>query len=133
MERLPAQASGTVKPGEKRMKSHKKPIKAIRIKKSFFQEFPLYHGGLRIWLQQLGSLRDAGLIPHPVQWIKGIQHCHSCSVGCGWGLDSIPGPGTSVCHGVAIKNKNKNKKTFFQIKESRKVILQNYNKWALKY
>ena len=33
-----------------------------------------------------------------------IQYCHCC------GLGSIPGPGTSACHGQGQKNKNKNPK-----------------------
>ena len=41
-----------------------------------------------------------------VQWVK-IQHCHSCGVGHSFGLDLIPGSGTSLCCGGNLKKKKK--------------------------
>ena len=37
-----------------------------------------------------------------------IWHCHSCSIGCSWSLDSILGPGTSICWGCGHKKTFKN-------------------------
>jgi len=34
-------------------------------------EFPLWHHGLRIQLQWLGSLQRGGFNPLPVKWVKG--------------------------------------------------------------
>ena len=36
-------------------------------------------------------------------WHSGlrIRHCHSCGIGHNCGSDSIPSPGTSICHGAA--------------------------------
>ena len=36
-----------------------------------------------------------------------IQRCRSCSIGGSCGLDSIPGPGTSIATGADIKKKKK--------------------------
>ena len=41
--------------------------------------------------------------PRPGKVGSRIQLCHSCRVGCSSGSDSIPGPGTSISMGVAIK------------------------------
>ena len=38
-----------------------------------------------------------------------IQCCCSCSLGCICSSDLIPGPGTSICHGMAKKEKKKRK------------------------
>ena len=36
-----------------------------------------------------------------------IQHCHSCGLGHSCGLDSIPCPVTSICHGCCQKDNSK--------------------------
>ena len=36
-----------------------------------------------------------------------IQHYHSCVLGCSWGSDLVPGPGTSICQCFGQKIKNK--------------------------
>ena len=49
------------------------------------------------------------------QWVKNptvvsqVVCCYSCGVGVGhsYGLDSIPGPGTSIYHGYGYKKKKK--------------------------
>ena len=67
--------------------------------------------GLRIQLQQLGLLRRCRFDLQPSTVSKRIRHCYSCSVGLSCGSDSIPGPGTSTCHGVRpLKNKRKKRK-----------------------
>ena len=52
---------------------------------------------------------SAGLISSPAQWVKDLVllqlwHSHSS------GLDSIPGPGTSICTGAARKKRKKKKR-----------------------
>ena len=49
------------------------------VNKMPWEEFPLWHSGLR------------------------MQHCHSC------GLDSIPGPGTSICCGCSQQKQKQTK------------------------
>ena len=63
-------------------------------------EFLLWHSGLRIKLQMC--------VFSPQQWVKKIQHCCSCGINCSCGLDSIPGPGTSICGGCSHKIKANN-------------------------
>ena len=41
-----------------------------------------------------------------------IWHCYSFSVGCSSILDSIPGPGISVYHGVSQKKKRKKERKY---------------------
>ena len=53
-------------------------------KESENTEFPLWHNGISV----SGEFWDAGLIPCPAQWIW-----HQ-GVGCNYGSDLIPGPGT---------------------------------------
>ena len=48
-----------------------------------------------------GHCRGRGSIPSPAQWVKGPSVATAVTAG---DLDSIPGPGTSICFGVAIKN-----------------------------
>lgn len=43
------------------------------------KEFPPWYSWLRIWLQRLGLLRGACLIPNPVKWVKGSQVTASAS------------------------------------------------------
>ena len=60
-------------------------------------EFPLWHSGLRIPLQWLGSLQRCGFNPQSGAVGLRILHCHICGVGRSCGSDTIPGPGTSIC------------------------------------
>ena len=53
-----------------------------------------WHSGLKIQLQQLGSLQRWGFSPWPGTVGERLQRCHGC------GSDPIPGPGTSTCHWV---------------------------------
>ena len=55
----------------------------------------------------LGHCGGTGLIPGPVQWVKGS----GIAAHCNCGSNSIPGLGTSTCHGCTTKKKKK-KKTF---------------------
>ena len=64
-------------------------------------EFPLQHSGLRIQRCLCGSV---GSIPSPCSGLR-IWHCCSCGIGCSCGSDSIPGSGTSICHGCGHKKK----------------------------
>ena len=68
-------------------------------------KFPLWCTGLRIQLQQLGSVP---WIPDPVQWVKGSITATAAGIGNSCGSDSIPGPGIPYAEAAAIK---KNKKT----------------------
>ena len=61
------------------------------IKTSGSLGFPLWHSGLRIPLQRLGSLRRCGFNPPLGEVGERIWHCHSC------GSDPLPGLGTSIC------------------------------------
>ena len=47
------------------------------------------------------------MIPSLAQWVKGSGVTAVAYVGCSCSLDSIPGPGTSVCYGCGQKIKNK--------------------------
>ena len=53
------------------------------------------------WTQVWSLARHSGLK---------IWHCHSCNIGSSCSLDSIPGPGTSICHECSHKRKEKKKK-----------------------
>ena len=53
------------------------------------------------WTQVWSLARHSGLK---------IWHCHSCNIGSSCSLDSIPGPGTSICHECSQKRKKKKKK-----------------------
>ena len=54
------------------------------------------------WVKNLTAmLKGVGSIPGPVQWVKSIQCCRSCS------LDSVPGLGTSICCGDGHKKNEK--------------------------
>ena len=46
----------------------------------------------------LGCCRAPNLIPSPAQWVK-----VSSGVGCNCSSDSVPGLGTSICHGWGQK------------------------------
>lgn len=46
--------------------------------------------------------RVLGSIHGPEHWLR-IQHCRSYGLGRNCSLDLTPGPGNSVCHGVAKK------------------------------
>ena len=50
-------------------------------------------------------------------WYSGlrIQHCCSYSIGCSCVSDSIPGPGTSICHGCRKKKNHQSLKLLDQI------------------
>ena len=50
-----------------------------------------------------GRCGGVGFIPSPAQWVEGSRHCHSYS------SDSIPGPGTSICHRCSKKKRKKKK------------------------
>ena len=65
--------------------------------KRLVREFLLLHSRLRIW-HRLRS--GTGLISSLAQGFR-IQDCCSCDV------SSIPGPGTSICHGCIHKKANK--------------------------
>ena len=66
-------------------------ILAISNIKLELREFLLWCSGLRIQLQQLGLLRRYRFYPWPSA--LGQRICCCCS------LDSVPGPGNSICHG----------------------------------
>ena len=66
--------------------------------KKMILEFLLWHSGLRIQLQWLGLLWRCRFNPQPSTTGYRMWHCHSCGTGCSCGLDSIPGPRTSICH-----------------------------------
>ena len=53
-------------------------------------------------------------------WYSGLRiwHCHSCDIGCSWSLDSIPGPGISICLRYSQKRKKKKKSSFLPKKVS---------------
>lgn len=55
---------------------------------------------LECWTQVLSQAQHSGLR---------IRHCHSCSVGCNWGLDLIPSPETPYAGGWPKKEKRKKK------------------------
>ena len=44
-----------------------------------------------------GHCGGTGSIPGPAQWVKRIQLCCNCGVGCSCSSDLIPGPGTYIC------------------------------------
>ena len=52
---------------------------------------------------------DAGLIPAPAQWLKGLVLSHSCGLGSNCGLDLIPGQGTPYATGQPKQKKQKQK------------------------
>ena len=63
--------------------------------KNVVLEFLLWHSGLRI---RCCLCSRVGSIPSPHSRLR-IQHCHNCGIGHSCSSDSIPGPGTSICHG----------------------------------
>ena len=60
----------------------------------------------------------ASSIPSPSEWVK-YPALPQCGIGHRCGLDSIPGPGTSICHRCSQKKKEsiKNKMVNFTICE----------------
>ena len=80
-----APQGGSVPPAGKGLKSRQRGV-------------PLWHSRLRIPLQQFRSLWRLGFDPRLAHWVKGSSEGRSC------GPDSVPGLGTSVCHGCSHKN-----------------------------
>ena len=56
------------------------------------------------------SLGSAGSIPYPAQWVKGSGVAPSCGIGHSCGSDSVPSPGTSICHRCGKKKRKEKKK-----------------------
>ena len=77
-------------------KAYSSPLPAsfhqLPLEKLLFQEFLLWHSGLR------------------------IQYCHRCGAGCRCSSDSIPSPGICICHGGSQKKK-KNSQIMRKVKE----------------
>ena len=69
-------------------------------------EFQLWHSGLTIWLFSVEVLVWS---PGPVQWVKypALLQLWLTSVPP---PDTIPGPGTSMCHGCGWKRKKESKR-----------------------
>ena len=44
-----------------------------------------------------------------------MAFCHSCGIGCSCGLDSVPGLGTSICHGCGHLKKKKRGVKYFKM------------------
>lgn len=60
------------------------------------QGAPLWYNGICAISEALGSKLNF----LPAWWVEDWR-CWSCSVGCSWSLDLIPGPGISICCRVA--------------------------------
>ena len=71
----------------------------ILLYNSLHLEFPLWQGGLMIWLVSAGT----SSIHSPSQGL--MIWCCSCGAGRSSGSDSVPGPGTSVYCGDSRKKK----------------------------
>ena len=55
-----------------------------------------------------------GSVPGPVLWLKDLMLPH-CGLGRSCNLDSVPGLGTSICHGCGHKKKKKKHEQMPQI------------------
>ena len=42
------------------------------------------------------------------QWVKDLQHCCSCGIGCRYSSASMPGLGISMCHEYDQEREKKN-------------------------
>ena len=70
-------------------------------------ELPPWHSGLESNYSGSGRCGGAGSISSLAQWVKGSSIVIASAQVYSYGLDSVPGPGTSICHKYSYKIKNK--------------------------
>ena len=92
--------------------------KQSKIKAKFLTklEFLLWFSGAESECSGSGLCGDVALTPSPAHWVKGF----GIAVVCSRGLDSIPGPGTSICCGCGHERRKEGKEGKFRRKEGKK-------------